>query len=61
MVAAFMKLEPKSYKQAMDLPGWAESMQREVSSMYEQEVWEEVRIADLPPNTTVGNRLQMGL
>jgi transposase InsO family protein len=53
MVAVFMKPEPKSYKQAMDLPGWAESMQREVSSMYEQEVWEEVRIADLPPNTTV--------
>ena len=53
MVAAFMKPEPKSYKQAMDLPGWADSMQREVNSMYEQDVWEEIRIADLPPNTTV--------
>ena len=53
MAAVFMKPEPGAYKQALDIPGWHDSLQRQVSSMYDQQVWEDRRIADLPPITTV--------
>ncbi|MGA8134569.1 MAG: reverse transcriptase domain-containing protein [Pseudomonas gingeri] len=47
---------PQTYRQAMSGPDaleWQASMDKEYNSCLDKEVWEEVRVADLPPGTNI--------